>query len=46
MVGSVPIAALSETRSAFHRSKTGIASLNPARGMDVCPRFSVLYSRV
>jgi hypothetical protein len=26
----------------FNRSNTGIVSLNPARGIDVCPRFSVL----
>jgi hypothetical protein len=29
-------------RTVFDRSNTGIADSNPDRGMDVCPRFSVL----
>jgi hypothetical protein len=32
----------SKARTVFGRSNTGIAGLNLARGMDVCPRFSVL----
>jgi hypothetical protein len=47
----VPMAARSKTRTVFGRSNTGIAGLNSARGVDVCPRFSalccvVLYSVV
>jgi len=38
----VPMAELSEARIVFGRSKTGIVGSNPTRGMDVCPRFSVL----
>jgi hypothetical protein len=33
---------LSKARTVFGRSNTGIVGLNPTRGMDVCPRFSVL----
>jgi hypothetical protein len=40
------MAALSKARIAFDRSKTGIASSNPARGINMCPRFSVLYCPV
>jgi hypothetical protein len=36
------MAARSKARTVFHRSNTGIMCSNPARGMDVCPRFSVL----
>jgi hypothetical protein len=36
------MAALSKARTVFDRSNIGIADSNPARGMDVCPRFSVL----
>jgi hypothetical protein len=36
------MAAQSEARTVFDRSNTGIAISNPARGRDVCPRFSVL----
>jgi hypothetical protein len=41
--GIVPVRmdALSKARTAFNRSNTGIVISNPARGMDVCPRFSV-----
>jgi hypothetical protein len=38
----VPVAAPSEARSAFDRSNTGIVGSNPARVMDVCPRFCLL----
>jgi hypothetical protein len=43
-VREVPVlmAERSETRTALGRSKTGIADSNPARGMDVCLRLSVL----
>jgi hypothetical protein len=34
--------ARSEPRTVFGRSNNGIAGSNPARGMDVCRRFSVL----
>jgi hypothetical protein len=37
----VPMAAQSNTRTIFDRSKIGIAGSNPERFMDVCPRFSV-----
>jgi hypothetical protein len=33
------MAAQSKPRSVFGRSNTGIVGSNPARGMDVCPRF-------
>jgi hypothetical protein len=36
----------SETRTVFGRSNTGVVGTNPARGMDVCPRFSVLWCPV
>jgi hypothetical protein len=38
----VPLAARSKARNVFVRSNTGIVGSNPARGTDVCPRFSVL----
>jgi hypothetical protein len=38
----VPVAARSKTRNVFDRSNTRIAGSNPARGIDVCPYFSVL----
>jgi hypothetical protein len=38
----VPVAAPSEALSVFDRSNTGIVRSNPTRGIDVCPRFSVL----
>jgi len=37
-----PMAARSKASTVFDRSNTGIVGLNPAQGMDVCPRFSVL----
>jgi hypothetical protein len=37
-----PMAERSEARTVFGRSNTGIVGSNPTRGMDVCPRFSVL----
>jgi hypothetical protein len=37
-----PIAAQSKASTVFDRSNIGIAGSNPAQGMDVCPRFSVL----
>jgi hypothetical protein len=40
------MAARSQARNVFDRSNTGIVGLNPARGMDACPRFSVLCSPV
>jgi hypothetical protein len=36
------MAARSEECTVFDRSHTGIVGSNSARGMDVCPRFSVL----
>jgi hypothetical protein len=36
------MAARSEARSVFDSLNAGIAVSNPARGMDVCLRFSVL----
>jgi hypothetical protein len=36
------MAAWSESRTVFDRLNIGIVGSNPARGMDVCPRFSVL----
>jgi hypothetical protein len=36
------MAVRSKARNVFDRSNTGIAGSNPNRGMDVCPRFSVL----
>jgi hypothetical protein len=44
--GPVPVVARSEARTVFDRSKTGIVGSNPAGGMGVCPRFSVLYCPV
>jgi hypothetical protein len=41
-----PMAALSKARTVFDRSNIGIAGSNPALGMDVCPRFSVLCCAV
>jgi hypothetical protein len=38
----VPMAALSEAHAVSDRSNTGIVVSNLARGMGVCPRFSVL----
>jgi hypothetical protein len=32
----------SKAGTVYDRSNIGIADLNPAWGMDVCPRFSVL----
>jgi len=37
----VPVAALTEARNVYNCSNTGIVGLNPARGMDICPRLSV-----
>jgi hypothetical protein len=36
------MAAWSKERTVFKRSNTVIVGSNPAQGMDVCPRFSVL----
>jgi hypothetical protein len=36
------MAAWFNARTVFDRSNTGIAGSNPARVMDLCPRFSVL----
>jgi hypothetical protein len=38
----VPMAARPKARTVFDRSNTGIVGSNPDRGIDVCPRFSVL----
>jgi hypothetical protein len=38
----ISIAERSETSTVFGRSNVEIAGSNPARGMDVCLRFSVL----
>jgi hypothetical protein len=38
----VPMAAQPKARTIFDRSNTGIVGSNPARGIDVCPRVSVL----
>jgi hypothetical protein len=38
----VPVVVLSKARMIFNRSDIGIVSSNPARGMDVGPRFSML----
>jgi hypothetical protein len=38
----VPVAERSEARTVFDRSNSGIMGSNPPRGMDLCPRFSVL----
>jgi hypothetical protein len=37
----VPLTARTKARNVFGRSNTGIMGSYPARGMDVCPRFSV-----
>jgi hypothetical protein len=42
----VPVAAQSEARTVFNRSKTAIVGSDPARGIDVYPRFFVLCYRV
>jgi len=39
----VPVAVLFKARTVFDRSNTKIAGSNPARGMDMCPCFSMLY---
>jgi hypothetical protein len=36
------VAARSKARTVFDHYNTGIGGSNPARGMDVCPHFSVL----
>jgi hypothetical protein len=38
----VPIVERSKARTVFNWSSTGIVGSKSARGMDVCPRFSVL----
>jgi hypothetical protein len=38
----VPMAERSKAPTVFGRSNTGIMGSNPTRGMDVCPRFSML----
>jgi hypothetical protein len=38
----IPVAALFKARTVSDRSNIGIMGSNPARGMDVCPCFSVL----
>jgi hypothetical protein len=38
----VSIAERSKAGTVYDRSNVGIASSNPASGMDVCPRVSVL----
>jgi hypothetical protein len=42
----IPMTAQSKARTVFDRSNTGIVGSNPARGMDVCPRFSMLCCSV
>jgi hypothetical protein len=42
LIWPISIAERSEASTVFGRSNVEIASLNPARGMDVCLRFSVL----
>jgi hypothetical protein len=42
----VPVAARSNARTVFDRSNTGIVGSNRDRGMDVCPRFSILCRAV
>jgi len=37
----VPMATRSKARTVFNRLNNRIVGSNPARGMDVCPRFSV-----
>jgi hypothetical protein len=38
----VPVAERSEAHTVFVHSNTGTVGSNHARGIDVCPRFSVL----
>jgi hypothetical protein len=38
-VEPVSIAVQSKASTVFGRSNIGIADVNPARGVDVCPRF-------
>jgi hypothetical protein len=38
----VPMAARSKARTVFNHSNTGIVGSNSGRGIDVCPRFSML----
>jgi hypothetical protein len=38
----VPMPEWCEARTVFGRWNTGLVGSNPTRGMDVCPRFSVL----
>jgi hypothetical protein len=38
----VPVAAQSKATLILSRSDTRIVGVNPARGMDICPRFSLL----
>jgi hypothetical protein len=38
----VPVVARSKARTVFDSSDTGVMGSNPARGTNVCPRFSVL----
>jgi len=40
------MASLSKARTVFDRWNTRFAGSNLARGMDVCPRFSVLWCPV
>jgi hypothetical protein len=46
-LGPLTVDARSEARNGFPRSNTGIVSLNPSQGMDVCLRLfcvcAVLY---
>jgi hypothetical protein len=46
IVLAVSVAAPSKARTVFDRSNSGIVCSNPAPGMDVCPRFSVLCCSV
>jgi len=38
----VPMVVQSKACTVFDHPNTGITGLNPAKGMDVCPRFSAL----
>jgi hypothetical protein len=40
------MAARCKARTVFNRSNTGIVGSNPARGTEMCPRFSALYCPV
>jgi hypothetical protein len=42
----VPVAERSKAHTVFERSNIGIVCLNPTPGIDVCPRFSVLFCAV